>query len=172
MFHANAWCIPYAGVMVGANLISPGTPAARHRRARRGRAGDLTGAVPDRLARLRASSRRSRGDISSIRAWVGGSAAPQSLIERFETKTGLDAACLGHDRDDAARHVRPRAYMDPAEDDRYALRAKRARRCPASRSASSTSGHGCPGTARLGELQVRGPWVASGYYDNAEARPS
>ena len=41
--------------------------------------------------------------------YVGGSAVPQALIEAFETRYGLDDhPGLGHDRDGAARHGRPR----------------------------------------------------------------
>ena len=36
---------------------------------------------------------------------IGGSAAPRAMIETFETKFGAQVdACLGHDRDVAARH--------------------------------------------------------------------
>src|SRR5437879_637471 len=92
MFHANAWCVPFAGVMNGSTQILGGpNPQPRdiieivhNERV------TLVGAVPTVWIAIQAIlEKEPQWDISSIRCIpIGGSAAPRSLIEKFDKKYG------------------------------------------------------------------------------------
>ena len=93
MFHANAWGLPYAALMAGADLVLPDC----HLDARSliGMVENLrptvAGAVPtiwnDVLHRLEEDADH---DISSLRLVIcGGSAVPVSLMRTFEEKHGV-----------------------------------------------------------------------------------
>jgi fatty-acyl-CoA synthase len=113
-------------------------------------------------------------DISSIRCIpIGGSAAPRTLIELFDKKYG---AYMLHawgmtEMTPLGSVCRPRSYMDALpEDERYAVRAKQgAPVAGVDMRIVDDAGTVLPWDGRsAGEIQVRGPWVISGYYNNAE----
>src|SRR5262244_2178847 len=92
MFHANAWCVPFAGVMNGATQIFGGpNPQPRdiieivhHEKV------TVVGAVPTVWIAIQSIlDKEPHWDISSIRCIpIGGSAAPKTLIELFDKKYG------------------------------------------------------------------------------------
>ncbi|MBV9097695.1 MAG: AMP-binding protein, partial [Frankiaceae bacterium] len=92
-FHANAWGIPYAAFMAGADLVMPdrflqAEPLVRAIEAEKP---TMSGAVPtiwnDILTYLRANPGH---DISSIKRIVcGGSAVPRALMQAFEDELGI-----------------------------------------------------------------------------------
>src|SRR5579885_293154 len=92
-FHANAWGIPYAAFMAGADLVMPdrflqAEPLVRAIEVERP---TMSGAVPtiwnDILTYLRANPGH---DISSIKRIVcGGSAVPRALMRAFEDELGI-----------------------------------------------------------------------------------
>ncbi|HMC70519.1 MAG TPA: AMP-binding protein, partial [Mycobacteriales bacterium] len=92
-FHANAWGIPYAAFMAGADLIMPdrflqAEPLVRAIEAEKP---TMSGAVPtiwnDILNYLRANPGH---DISSIQRIIcGGSAVPRALMEAFQDELGI-----------------------------------------------------------------------------------
>ena len=177
MFHANAWCVPFAGVMNGSTQIFGGpNPQPRdiidivhHEKV------TLVGAVPTVWIAIQAIlEKEPQWDISSIRCIpIGGSAAPRTLIELFDKKYG---AYMLHawgmtEMTPLGSVCRPRSYMDALpEDERYAVRAKQGapvagvdmRIVDDAGTVLPWDGHSA------GEIQVRGPWVTSGYYNNAE----
>jgi fatty-acyl-CoA synthase len=177
MFHANAWCVPFAGVMNGATQIFGGpNPQPRdiieivHNEKV-----TLVGAVPTVWIAIQAIlEKEPQWDISSIRCIpIGGSAAPRSLIELFDKKYG---AYMLHawgmtEMTPLGSVCRPRSYMDALpEDERYAVRAKQgAPVAGVDMRIVDDAGVVQPWDGRsVGEIQVRGPWVTSGYYNNAE----
>src|SRR3954453_10137179 len=92
MFHANAWGLPSAAAMVGADLIMPSRflqaePLARLIEEERV---TVAGAVPTiRLDLLRWSDEH-KPDLSSIRIVAcGGSAGPGPLMRAFEERQGM-----------------------------------------------------------------------------------
>ena len=113
---------------------------------------------------------RERYDLSSLRAMiVGGAAAPRSMIEAYEKRHGLriihawgmtETSPLG-----TVCRLR-RAHEALPEDERFALRAKQGMPVPGVE--IRIVGEGGRELLRdgkaFGELQVRGPWIASSYY--------
>jgi len=92
MFHANAWGLPYAAIMSGADLVMPDRflqpePLARFIEAERP---TVAGAVPTIWNGLLQHVRAHGGDLSSLRMVpCGGSAVPRSLMEAFEKELGV-----------------------------------------------------------------------------------
>src|SRR5262249_56255885 len=92
MFHGNAWCVPFAGVLNGATQLFGGpNPQPRdiveivHKERV-----TFVGAVPTVWIAIDGIlEQEPQWDISSIRCIpIGGSAAPRSLIEKFDKKHG------------------------------------------------------------------------------------
>ena len=91
-FHASGWGLPYAAFLSGASLLMPGRylqaePLARFIAAERP---TVSAAVPTVWADLYRYGNDHELDVSSLRLVVcGGSALPQSLMERFQERDGL-----------------------------------------------------------------------------------
>ena len=175
MFHANAWCVPFAGVMNGSTQIFGGpNPQPRdiieivHNEHV-----TVVGAVPTVWIAIQAIlEKEPQWDISSIRCIpIGGSAAPKSLIELFDKKYG---AYMLHawgmtEMTPLGTVCRPRSYTDSLpEEERYNIRAKQgAMVAGVDMRIVDEGGKVQPWDGKsVGEIQVRGPWVTSGYYNN------
>ncbi len=175
MFHANAWCVPFAGVMNGSTQIFGGpNPQPRdiveivhNERV------TLVGAVPTVWIAIQAIlEKEPQWDISSIRCIpIGGSAAPRTLIELFDKEYG---AYMLHawgmtEMSPLGTVCRPRSYADSLPDDeRYTIRAKQgAMVAGVDMRIVDDGGTVQPWDGKcVGEIQVRGPWITSGYYNN------
>jgi len=175
MFHANAWCVPFAGVMNGSTQIFGGpNPQPRdiieivhNERV------TLVGAVPTVWIAIQAIlEKEPQWDISSIRCIpIGGSAAPKSLIQLFDKKYG---AYMLHawgmtEMSPLGTVCRPRSYTDSLpEEERYNIRAKQgAMVAGVDMRIVDEGGKVQPWDGKsVGEIQVRGPWITSGYYNN------
>lgn len=170
MFHANAWGLPYAALMAGADLVLPD----RHLDARSliGMVEDLrptvAGAVPtiwnDVLHRLEDHPDH---DMSSLRLVVcGGSAVPVSLMRTFEEKHGVQIRQLW-----GMTETSPMATMawpppgTPA-DQHWAFRATQGQPvCGVEMRIVDDDGRVLPNDGdAVGEVEVRGPWIAGSYY--------
>ncbi len=175
MFHANAWCVPFAGVMNGSTQIFGGpNPQPRdiieivhNERV------TLVGAVPTVWIAIQGIlEKEPQWDISSIRCIpIGGSAAPKSLLQDFDKKYG---AFMLHawgmtEMSPLGTVCRPRSYTDSLpEEERYAIRAKQgALVAGVDMRIVDDAGAVQPWDGKsVGEIQVRGPWITSGYYNN------
>jgi fatty-acyl-CoA synthase len=175
MFHANAWCVPFAGVMNGSTQIFGGpNPQPRdiieivhNERV------TLVGAVPTVWVAIQAIlEKEPQWDISSIRCIpIGGSAAPKTLIQDFDKKYG---AYMLHawgmtEMSPLGTVCRPRSYTDGLpEEERYNIRAKQgAIVAGVDMRIVDDEGKIQPWDGKsVGEIQVRGPWITSGYYNN------
>jgi fatty-acyl-CoA synthase len=178
MFHANAWCVPFAGVLNGATQFFGGpNPQPRdiieivhHERV------TVVGAVPTVWIAIQGIlEREPQWDISSIRCIpIGGSAAPRTLIETFEKKYG---ATMLHawgmtEMTPLGTICRLKSSMESLPDDeRYAIRAKQGYvAAGVDLRLVDEEGREQPWDGRsMGEMQVRGPWVAASYYNNPES---
>jgi fatty-acyl-CoA synthase len=177
MFHANGWGYPYIATMGGSKLVYPGPHLD-----------------PESLLDLMASERVAwaagvptiwmgilalldanpdKWDLSAMKAMlVGGSAVPRAMIAAYMQRHGIQivqgwgmtetspvasTASLPHDL----------AYVD--DDTKFDLEAMAGIPLPfvevrvrAGDEEVAWDGEG------MGELEVRGPWVASSYYDTPE----
>jgi len=178
MFHANAWCVPFAGVLNGSAQIFGGpNPHPRdiieivhNERV------TLVGAVPTVwIAIDQILEQEPQWDISSIRCIpIGGSAAPRALIEKFDKKYG---AFMLHawgmtEMTPLGSVCRLKSDIDARPDEeRYAYRAKQG--LPVAGvdfRIVDDAGREQPWDGQaMGEIQVRGPWVIRSYYDNPES---
>jgi acyl-CoA synthetase (AMP-forming)/AMP-acid ligase II len=178
MFHANAWGMPFGAIMVGAKFVMPGPhldPASLVDLFVRERV-TLTGGVPTIwmgvLQYLEANP--GKFDLSAIRAmYVGGSAVPQALIEAFDKKYGLriiqawgmtELAPLG-----TVAHV-PASMAQEPDAVKFAYRARQGRPSPfVEIRARNEDGIVEWDGKTMGELEVRGPWIASAYYNRPDS---
>ena len=91
-FHANAWGIPYAAWLAGADLVLPkqflqAEPLVRIIEAERP---TFAGAVPTIWNEVLRYAEANESDLSSFRGIVcGGSAVPESLMRKFEERYGV-----------------------------------------------------------------------------------
>jgi fatty-acyl-CoA synthase len=174
MFHANAWGLPYAAMMAGANLLMPDRFLHADRlvdmidSARP----TIAGAVPtiwnDILHNLQANPSR---DISSLRAVLcGGSAVPLALMKEFEEKYGVSIrqAWGMTETSPVAAIAWPPA--DTPTDQRWALRATTGRPLfgVEARIVDDQDRVLPDDDVAVGELEVRGPWITGSYYRNSE----
>jgi fatty-acyl-CoA synthase len=174
MFHANGWGIPYAAVMVGSKIVMSGRhlqPSDIAQMIETERA-TFTAGVPTLFMGLYSLLETEKHDISSLRTIAcAGSALPRQFVEMFEKKYGIRfmLAWGMTETTPIATVVALKSHLESLSgEQRYDVLAR----------------HGCPiagvdlriidelgnelpwdGTT-MGELQVRGPWVTSGYYND------
>jgi fatty-acyl-CoA synthase len=174
MFHAAAWGLPFAAVATGAKLVFPG-PHLDARSLLDVMAGErvtLAGGVPTIWLGILAllDQQPKQWDLSALRFMlIGGSAAPPSLIEGFAERHGLQVFHAWGMTElnpigTVARTRRIHAQADKAT--RYAVRATQGYACPFVEVRHvADDGQVLPWDGKtMGELEVRGPWVASSYY--------
>jgi fatty-acyl-CoA synthase len=174
MFHANAWGLPYAALMQGAALVLPGPhldPASLIDLFERERVTITAGVPTIWMALLQfLDANPAARDLSALRSMVvGGAAIPRALIEAFEQRHGLhvvhawgmtELTPLG-----TASHTPPDMAAAPGEE-RYRQRAKQGRPSPFVEIRARNEDGLVPWDgATMGELEVRGPWVAAAYYN-------
>ena len=178
MFHANSWCLPFTSVMVGANQIFAGpNPQPRDIcEIVQNEKVTFTGAVPTVWIAVKELCEREGWDISSLRTIaIGGSAAPMSLQHAYEKQFGvfMSHAWGMTEMTPLGTVCRLKSYMqDWPEDRRNDVRA-RVGYASVGVDVRIVDDAGqelaWDGTS-MGELQVRGPWVTAGYYDNPESQ--
>jgi fatty-acyl-CoA synthase len=170
MFHANAWGLPYGAALAGADLILPdrfltAEPLAKLIAAERP---TLMGCVPTIFADLlRYADAHPEVDLSSLsNAACGGSAVPRQLMKDFEERHGVRIfqAWGMTETSPVATYARPleAEHGDAYWDDR----ARQGRPLPwVELRLIDDDGREMPWDGRsTGEIQVRGPWVAAGYF--------
>ncbi|MBI4590581.1 MAG: long-chain fatty acid--CoA ligase, partial [Candidatus Rokubacteria bacterium] len=176
MFHANAWCVPFTGVMAGATQIFGGPNPQPRDIAEIIQAERVTfvGAVPTVWIAIKELVEKEAFDLSSIRCIpIGGSAAPRSLLELYEKKFGVTMthAWGMTEMTPLGTLSRLKSYMEAWPDEqRYAVRAKQGyASVGVELRAVDEAGREVPWDGQtMGELQVRGPWVVRAYYNNPE----
>jgi fatty-acyl-CoA synthase len=177
MFHANAWGLPHAATLVGCKLLFPGPhlDAVSLLDLMEAEGVSCAAGVPTVwmgiLEALEKEPRRWKL-APGVRMVVGGSAAPEAMIRAFD-KHGLtvihawgmtEMSPVG-----SVSHLGPEAAA-LSEDARYAQRARQGRPTPlVDIRALGEQGLVPWDGVTPGELQVRGPWVASRYHGNHEA---
>jgi acyl-CoA synthetase (AMP-forming)/AMP-acid ligase II len=169
MFHANAWGLPYAAVMSGADLIMPDRflqpePLVKLIEAERP---TVAGAVPTIWTALLQYIRQYGGDVSSLRLVAcGGSAVPHALMEAFENELGvLILQAWGMTETSPIGSVAHPPVGTPA-DQAWAYRDTQGRLvCAVQARLVGDGGVVLPHDGKaVGEVEVRGPWVTGSYY--------
>ena len=177
MFHANAWCVPFCGTMLGSTQIFGGpNPQPRDIcEIVQGEKVTFVGAVPTVWIAVKELVEKEGYDISSIRCIpIGGSAAPRSLLEHYDKHFG---ASMMHawgmtEMSPLGTISRLKSYMrDWPEDRQYAVRATQGYpSVGVDLRIVDDEGREQPWDGQaMGEIQVRGPWIIRSYYDNPES---
>jgi fatty-acyl-CoA synthase len=179
MFHVNAWGLPFCSVMSGANLVLPGPcldVASLLELCDRERVTFAAGVPTIWLGVLAAlDSKPDAHNLKCLRTiMTGGAAAPVSLIRSFEQRHGLrmlhawgmtEAAPVG------SVCWAPSDLADASPGERYAYRSKQGPPVPLMEfRARSEQGLAPWDGETMGELEMRGPWVASAYYKGEGGR--
>jgi len=173
MFHVNAWGLPFTAVMMGAKLVFPGLhlDAESLLDLYQSEQVTLTAGVPTIWADILQAIERepSRWKFTAgMRMVVGGAAPPESMIRAFD-EFGLQVIHgwgMTETTPVALVNYLKRGLESAVADERYALRAKQGLPLPFVEVRAMTGQGEAPwnGTT-MGELEVRGPWVAAGYHD-------
>ncbi len=171
-FHAMAWGLPYACAWVGATIVMPGPhlqPAPLADMIEDERV-TIAAGVPTIWNGLYHELRQKPRDISSItQLVVGGSAMPRGLIEAYERDFGVNVvhawgmtemSPIGSVAKLQARHA------DLDVQGRWDIKAKQGYFVPGvDARIVDDEGVDLPWDGEtMGELQVRGYWVAGQYY--------
>jgi fatty-acyl-CoA synthase len=175
MFHANAWGLPHACALVGASMVFPGPKLDPESLLDLMSAERVTcaGGVPTIwlgiLALLDAHKGQNRWDLSCLRHMVvGGSAAPASMIDGFEKRHGLTVLhAWGMTETNPVGTIArlKRSLAEATDAERLAVRATQGYAVPFVETRHvDDEGKPLPWDgATMGELEVRGPWVAASY---------
>ncbi len=173
MFHANAWGLPYIAAFAGTGLVLPGPrldavsvlDLLAHERV------TITAGVPTVwMAILQAlNAERDRWDLSSLRHLiVGGSAVPRSMFEGFDRHGLTIIQAWGMTETSPMGTIcRLAADLDGApEDEQYEYRTRQGIPSPyvEIRARGEDGELIAWDDETLGELEVRGPWVARAYH--------
>jgi len=169
MFHANAWGTPYAGYMVGTDLLMPQMLLsgehlvriiAEHRPT-------LACGVPTIWNDVLRAAEDPGADLSSLRhVTAGGSAVPRSLIEAFQARVGipLTQGWGMTETSPLAALALPPVGCPPEMELDYRVKAGRIVPGVEVRVVGE-DGEILPNDGEsVGEFEIRGPWVTGSYY--------
>lgn len=171
-FHAMAWGLPYTCAMAGADVVMPGLhlkPGPLAQLIEQERVTVAAG-VPTIWTALYHELRQNPRDVSSIRALVvGGSAMPRSLIEAYEKELNVNVL-----------HAWGMTEMSPLGTVSILQKQHQALSDAEKWDVKATQGYPIAGVEMrivdgagtelpwdgqsMGELQVRGPWIARQYF--------
>jgi fatty-acyl-CoA synthase len=169
MFHVNAWGVPYAAWMVGADMLLPGPflqpePLCAFINAEQP---TFTAGVPTIFTGLLAHVEATGADVSSLkRAICGGSAVPASLITAFRDKLNVEliqAWGMTETSPIGTVALPPKGVPEEAE---MEYRSKTGRSVPGVelRIVDDDGNRVAHDGVAVGEIEVRGPWITGSYY--------
>lgn len=171
MFHVNAWGIPFASVFFGTTQVLPGpgfNPQLLLDLIEQENVTVTAGVPTIWLAVLREQEQNPR-DLSSLRAIIcGGSASPKGLIRTFEEKYGIPFI-VGYGMTETSPLVSLSVLKSEMEDlpmdERIDIRSLQGLVMPGLEVRVVNENGEVPWDGKtMGELTVRGPWIASEYY--------
>jgi fatty-acyl-CoA synthase len=176
MFHANAWGLPFICASLGTGQVLPGPhldPASIVELLESERVTFTAGVPTIWHGLLKYLDEHPGHDLSSIRTMlVGGAAIPDATVRAFDARHGLRIVhAWGMTETSPLGSVSriPSELQSAPPDTQYAWRVTQGRPAPfVEIRARSEEGLVPWDGATMGELEVRGPWVASAYYPGNE----
>ena len=173
MFHVNAWGLPFTSTWFGCNQVYPGPhldPQSVLSLLVAERV-TLTAGVPTVWLGVLQELDKNPGkyDLSHLRTIViGGSAAPESMIRAYQERHGLKIVHAWGMTEMTPLGTLcnlPASLAGASEDEKYRYRAKQGTPMPLVEIRATGDNGSVPWDAQtMGELEVRGPWIASQYY--------
>jgi acyl-CoA synthetase (AMP-forming)/AMP-acid ligase II len=174
MFHVNAWGLPFTATLFGAAQVFPGP----HLDAKSvlellvQERVTLTAGVPTVWLGVLNELDQHPGeyDLSALRAIViGGSAAPPAMIRGYKERHGLDIVHAWGMTEMTPLGTLcnlPSSLREAPADEQFRYRAKQGTPLPfVEIRARTEDGYAPWDGVTMGELEVRGPWVAAEYYN-------
>ncbi|MFB4165542.1 long-chain fatty acid--CoA ligase [Alteribacillus sp. JSM 102045] len=177
MFHANAWGLPFAAVWFGSTQVMPGpqfTPGILAKLIE-DYSVTLTAGVPTIWLGLLKELENGSYKTDSLRAIMcGGSAAPAAMIRAFETKYNIPFLhAYGMTETSPLVSVATlKSYQeDIPEDKKLAIRSTQGIVVPGLEvKVEGPDGEVKKNGEDMGELLVKGPWIASEYYNDERSK--
>ncbi|MEV0698877.1 long-chain fatty acid--CoA ligase [Saccharopolyspora sp. NPDC050389] len=169
MFHAMSWGLPYAAFMVGASMIMPDRflqpePLLKMIAAERP---TMAAAVPTIWQGVLQHLDADPHDVSSLReVVVGGAACPPSLMKAFDEKYDISVLHAWGMTETSPLGSVARPPVGVNGEQSWTYRASQGR-LPAGVQGRLVGDDGAvlPWDGEsVGELEVRGPWIAGAYY--------
>jgi fatty-acyl-CoA synthase len=171
MFHVNAWGLPFAAAMAGADLILPNKylqsePLAQLIVSERP---TMMAGVPTIFADLLRYADEHRPDLSSLTNCIcGGSAAPVKLLQDFQERHGVVIHHAWGMTETSPICTLSRPSPELEQEEYWRLRATQGRAVPwvELRLIGDDGEEVAWDGSSTGEIEVRGPWIASRYYND------
>jgi fatty-acyl-CoA synthase len=174
MFHVNAWGLPFAAPLTGAELVLPGGHVRADALANLIETERCTmmNAVPTVFADLLRHADAHHPDLSSLTNGIcGGAAVGESLARGFEERHGVRIYQAWGMTETSPICTVARPPKEVAPDDAWRYRLAQGHVMPwVELRIVADDGAIQPRDGRTpGEIEVRGPWVASAYYGDESA---
>ena len=177
MFHVQAWGIPYAAAMAGAKLVMPGPRLdgeSLHELLQAERV-TITAGVPTiwlGLLDYLAKTGQTLDHLDTL--LIGGSAAPLSMIEAFEEDHGVEvihAWGMTETSPVATTGRLKRKFLNLPRAEQRKIKVTQGRALyGVETKIADDAGQAQPHDGQAsGQLMVRGPWVASAYFEDPAA---
>jgi fatty-acyl-CoA synthase len=178
MFHANAWGYPYVAALIGATYVMPGPhldPESLLDLMAQERVTWAAGVPTIWLGLLQLlDAYPDRWDLSRLKGMlVGGAAAPRAMIAGFKQRHGLTVVHgwgMTETSPVASFAALPGEVAQADDETQFDYIAMQGQPLPlVELRVRDDAGERVPWDGEsMGELEVRGPWVAAGYYDAPE----
>jgi fatty-acyl-CoA synthase len=168
-FHAMAWGLPYAALLVGAELIMPERflqPEPLLAMIEEGKP-NFSGAVPTIWQGVLAALQKDKRDISGLReVVVGGSACPESLMRAFEEDFDVRIihAWGMTETSPLGSVARPPVAAEGEEAWKYRVTQGRFMAGVEARLIGEDGSEQPWDDESVGELECRGPWITGSYH--------
>ena len=178
MFHVNAWGLPYVAAMCGAKLVFPGPHMDATSLAENMSQEGVTfsaGVPTVWIAVLKELDDHAHDyDLTSVRKIVvGGAALPTSLIDSFETRHDIrlvQAWGMTEITPIGTLSYLRKAYEAAPRKQQLEQRARQGTPVPFIEIRAMREEEVVPWDGdTMGELEIRGPWVAKEYYNRPDA---
>ena len=171
MFHANAWSLAHGAMLMGADLVMPSQFLQAEPLAKliENEKVTVAGAVPTIWLDLLRYADENQPDLSSIRIVAcGGSAVPRSLMEQFEERHDMKIVQAWGMTETSPLASVAHPLPGAEGEEHWEQRATAGRPLPLlDIRICDEQGEPLPFDGeQTGELEIRGPWICSEYYED------